>query len=169
MRWREIKQKKNSTTLTESPKVRYAGFWSRTLSFITDIFMIGIPITLIIMIFFGYEQMQTAGFSDALMQTQKAQEQAPDPLASIVQFTLFITTFVLFWKIPRQTPGMKMAGIEIVDAGTFEGASYLQLIVRFLSYPLSLLFFGYLWGLVRRDKRMFHDLISHTAIIYRSA
>lgn len=167
MRWRDIKQKKIITTPTKEPKVHYAGFWSRTLSFITDVFMIGIPITIIIMIFFGYEQMQTAGFSDAMMQTQKAQEQAPDPLASIIQFTLFITAFVLFWKISGQTPGMKMARIEIVDAKTFERASYLQLITRFFSYFISLFLFGYLWGLMRSDKRMLPDLISQTAIIYK--
>ncbi len=148
--------------------VLYAGFWSRTLSFITDIFMIGIPITIIIMIFFGYEQVQTAGFSDAVMQTQRAQEQAPNPVASIVQFTLFITAFVLFWKTSGQTPGMRMAHIEIVDASSFKSASYLQLIARFLSYFISLFLFGYLWGLIRRDKRMLPDLISHTAIIYKS-
>jgi uncharacterized RDD family membrane protein YckC len=167
MRWRDIKHKKNITTPTQKTKVHYAGFWSRTLAFITDVFMIGIPITIIIMIFFGYEQMQTAGFSDAMMQTQKAQAQAPNPVASIVQFTLFMTAFVLFWKITRQTPGMKMARIEIVDAGSFKSASYLQLIARFLSYFISLFLFGYLWGLMRRDKRMLHDLISHTAIIYK--
>jgi len=148
MRWRDIKQKKNIITPTKEPKVHYAGFWSRTLSFVTDIFMIGIPITIIIMIFFGYEQMQTAGFSDAMLQTQKAQEQAPNPLASIIQFTLFITAFVLFWKISGQTPGMKMARIEIVDAKTFERASYLQLVTRFFGYFVSLFLFGYLLGLM---------------------
>jgi len=167
MRWRDIKQKKNIITPTKEPKVHYAGFWSRTLSFVTDIFMIGIPITIIIMIFFGYEQMQTAGFSDAMLQTQKAQEQAPNPLASIIQFTLFITAFVLFWKISGQTPGMKMARIEIVDAKTFERASYLQLVTRFFGYFVSLFLFGYLWGLMRSDKRMLPDLISQTAIIYK--
>ncbi len=169
MRWRDIKHKNNTTTPAPKPKVLYAGFWSRTLAFVTDVFMIGIPITIIIMIFFGYEQMQTAGFSDAMMQTEKAQEHAPNPLASIIQFTLFITAFVLFWKIPQQTPGMKMARIEIVDATTFRKASYLQLVTRFFSYFISLFLFGYLWGLMRPDKRMLQDLISHTAIIYKPA
>ncbi len=168
MRWRDIKQKKNISTPPQKPGVRYAGFWSRTLAFITDIFMIGIPITIIIMIFFGYDQIQTAGFTDAVMQTQKAQEHAPNPLASIIQLLLFMSSFVLLWKIFRQTPGMKMAHIEIVDASTFKGASYLQLVARFFSYILSLIFFGYLWGLFRKDKRMLHDLISRTAIIYKT-
>jgi len=167
MRWREIKHKKHITTPTPTAKVRYAGFWSRTLAFITDIFMIGIPITLIIMAVFGYDQTQSAGFSDALLQTPKAQEQAPDPLASLVQFTLFITAYVLFWKIAGQTPGMKMARIEIVDAGSFAKASVVQLVVRFFSYFIALFLFGYLWGLMRKDKRMLQDLISHTAMIYK--
>lgn len=129
--------------------------------------MIGLPITIIIIIFFGYEQMQTAGFSDAMMQTQAAQEHAPNPIASLMQFTLFITAFVLFWKTSGQTPGMKVARIEIVDAKSFERASYLQLIIRFFSYFISVFLFGYLWGLMRTDKRMLPDLISHTAIIYK--
>ncbi|WP_345976244.1 RDD family protein [Sulfurimonas sp. HSL3-7] len=169
MRWRDIKQKKNISTPPQKPKVQYAGFWSRTLAFITDVFMIGIPITIIIMIFFGYEQTQTAGFTDAVMQTQKAQEHAPNPLASVVQLLLFMASFVFLWKLAGQTPGMKIAHIEIVDASSFKRPSYLQLVTRFFSYIFSIFFFGYLWGLFRKDKRMLHDLISRTAIIYKTA
>jgi len=138
------------------------------MAFTTDIFMIGIPITIIIMIFFGYDQMKSAGFSDAVMQTQTAQQHAPNPLASVVQFLLYISTFVLLWKLTGQTPGMKMAGIEIIDVKTLQRPSYLQLITRFFSYLLSLFLFGYLWGLFRKDKRMLPDLIARTTLIYKS-
>jgi len=138
------------------------------MAFTTDIFMVGLPITIIIMIFFGYDQMQSAGFSDAVMQTETAQQHAPNPLASVVQFLLYITTFVLLWKLTGQTPGMKMAGIEIVDVQTLKRPSYLQLIARFFSYFLSLFFFGYLWGLFRKDKRMLPDLIARTTLIYKT-
>lgn len=168
MRWRDVKQKKNSPGTSNKPQVHYAGFWSRTLGFMTDLFMIGIPITIIIMIFFGHDQIDTAGFSDALLQNQKAQEQAPDPRASLLQLLLFMGAFVFFWKMAGQTPGMKMARIEVVDAASFKRAGYLQLIVRFLGYFVSLFFFGYLWGLLRQDKRMMHDLISRTAVIYKT-
>jgi len=167
MRWRNIKQNIKTTTTTKPPDYHYAGFWLRFLAFITDIFMIGIPITIIIMLFFGYEQMHSAGFSDALMQTEAAQKHAPNPLASIVQFFLYISSFVLFWKLTGQTPGMKMARIEILDAKTFQRPSYLQLIARFLSYFLSLFLFGYLWGLMRKDKRMLPDLVARTVIVYK--
>ena len=168
MRWRDIKQNRQTNTTAKEPTYQYAGFWLRLLSFITDIFMIGIPITIIIMLFFGYEQTQSAGFSDALMQTSVAQEHAPNPLASLVQFVLYISSFVLFWKLAGQTPGMKMARVEILDAKTFKRPSYLQLITRFFSYFLSLFLFGYLWGLFRDDKRMLPDLIARTVVVYKT-
>ena len=168
MRWRTIKQKNNTPKVETTPKIHYVGFWSRFLAFITDIFMIGLPITFIIMMLFGYDQTQSAGFSDALMQTQKAQEHAPNPLASIVQFVLYSATFILLWKRVGQTPGMKIANITIVDAVTFERPSYLQLFTRFFSYFISLFLFGYLWGIIRKDKRMLPDLISRTTMIYKT-
>jgi len=168
MRWREIKHKKNTASDEKGPTVLYAGFWSRFLAFITDIFMIGIPITIIIMIFFGYDQMHSAGFSDAVMQTEAAKSHAPNPVASIVQLLLYLSAFVLFWKISGQTPGMKVAGIEIVDAKSLKHPSYLQLIARFFSYIFSLVLFGYLWGLLRKDRRMLPDLIARTAMIYKA-
>ena len=136
------------------------------MAFTTDIFMIGIPITIIIMIFFGYDQTHSAGFSDALMQTDKAQAQAPNPIASIVQILLYLSAFILFWKKSGQTPGMKMAGIKIVDTKSLTTPSYFQLFSRFFSYPISLLFFGYIWGLFRKDKGMLPDLLSRTTLIY---
>ena len=167
MRWRKIKQKKNSSVPTKDNTILYAGFWSRFMAFTTDIFMIGIPITIIIIIFFGYDQTHSAGFSDALMQTDKAQAHAPNPIASIIQLLLYLSAFVLFWKKSGQTPGMKMAGIKIIDAKSLNIPSYFQLFVRFFSYPLSLIFFGYLWGVFRKDKSMLPDLISRTTLIYR--
>lgn len=166
MRFRDIKKKKKHVSVKEEKVYHYAGFWSRLLAFVTDVFMIGIPITIIIMIFFGYDQMHSAGFSDALMQTPQAEAHAPNPLASLLQLLLYSGSFILFWKVSGQTPGMKMAGMKIVDAKDFKGASYFQLVIRFISYFLSLFLFGYLWGLFRKDKKMFQDLVSRTTLIY---
>ena len=170
MRWRKIKQKKHNEIPTKERDFKntiiYAGFWSRFMAFTTDIFMIGIPITIIIMIFFGYDQMHTAGFSDALMQSEQSQVKPPNPIASMVQLILYLSAFILFWKKSGQTPGMKMAGIKIVDASDFTTPSYLQLFARFFSYPISLLFFGYLWGLFSKKRSMLPDLISRTTLVY---
>lgn len=168
MRWRKIKHtKRQPTTAPSAPKVRYAGFKERGLAFVTDIFMIGIPITLIIMILFGHNQMMhSAGGMDVLMNPAEAKQHAPNPVASIVQMTLYALTFILFWRLSGQTPGKKMMQIKVVDAVTFERASWGKLLLRFVGYFLSFIsIIGFFAGLFRPDKRALHDLVSGTAVI----
>lgn len=164
-------KKRKNTNVEKSQKVvvTYAGFWSRVAAFVTDIFMIGIPISILSMAIFGYSEIHSAGAMDVIVGDEKAQTNPPNPLASIFQISLFLISFVWFWYKSGQTPGKKMAKIRVVDATTFERASILQLIVRFFGYFLSLItIIGFFIGLFRRDKRTLHDLISRTAVIYES-
>jgi len=159
----------SSTTtspLSQKQKVLYASFWSRGLGFITDIFMIGLPITLVSMALFGYDQMHTATGLDVIAQNDQAKLNPPNPYASIMQVSLFLISYVVFWKRTGQTPGKKMAHIKVVDASTFENAPYYKLVLRFFGYFLSLItIIGFFTGLLRRDKRALHDLLSGTAVI----
>jgi len=170
MRWRDIK--KNSTTSTaqhraQSPQIRYAGFWSRVMGITTDVFIIGLPISILMMFIFGHDQMESAGALDVLMHAEAAQTNAPDPIASILQIVLWMSITVTLWNKTGQSPGMKMARIQVVDASTLEKASLAKLIIRFVGYMVSILsLVGFFIGLFRKDKRALHDLISGTAIIY---
>ena len=165
MRWRTLKQT-NKTKHPLKAKIIYARFWPRAAGFATDIFMIGLPISLITMILFGYDQMHTAGGLDVLVHDPKAQSNPPDPMASILQIVLFLITYVWMWHRNGQTPGKKLAQTRVVDAGTFENAPYWKLIVRFIGYFLSFItLIGFFIGLFRKDKRALHDLISGTAVI----
>ncbi|MBD3800145.1 MAG: RDD family protein [Campylobacterales bacterium] len=170
MRWREIKHTKPKPKPKNGPTVTHADFQSRALAFVTDIFMIGIPITLLIMIVFGHDQMMnSAGGMDVLMNPAEARKHAPNPYASMTQMLLYAVTFVLFWHKSGQTPGKKMMRIRVVDAATFQTASWGRLILRFAAYFLSALtLVGFFTGLYRRDRRALHDLISGTAVINAS-
>lgn len=159
-------KKKKKTLPSTSVKIAYASFWSRALGFITDIFMIGLPISLIIIFLFGYDQTHTAGGIDVLMQNKEALKNPPNPLVSIIQLFLFMSISVLLWHKSGQTPGKKMAHIRVVDARTLGNAPYWKLILRFIGYFLSLItVVGFFIGLFRRDKRTLHDLLSGTAVI----
>lgn len=164
MRWRTLKTKKQpkpSKQLT-----LFAPFWSRAAGFATDIFMIGIPISLIAMSLFGYDQMHSASGLDVLVHDPKAQTNPPNPIASLVQVTLFLITDVWFWHSSGQTPGKKLARIRVVDSTTLQNAPYWKLILRFIGYFLSFItLIGFFIGLFRKDKRALHDLISGTAVI----
>lgn len=168
MRWRKIKHGNPAKTTNDSqPKVRYAGFWSRVMGFTTDLFIIGMPISLLMMFVFGYDETKTAGAMDVIMQNEEAITNAPDPMASIMQIVLSLAIYTVMWRNSGQTPGKKMARTRVVDAKTFELASWPQLIVRFIGYLLSAVtLVGFFIGLLRKDKRTLHDLISRTAVIY---
>jgi uncharacterized RDD family membrane protein YckC len=165
MRWRTLKKKQHLSNPTK-PKMAYAPFWPRALGFVTDIFMIGLPISLVVSAFFGYDQMHTATGLDVIVHDPKAATNPPNPVASLLQMTLFMLTYVLMWHYSGQTPGKKLARTRVVDAATFQNASYWKLILRFIGYFISLLsVIGFFTGLFRRDRRTLHDLISGTAVI----
>jgi len=160
---------KNTKKISPAPIIHYASFWSRTLGFITDIFMIGLPISLIIIAFFGYDQTHTAGGMDVLLQNKEALKNPPNPLVSLMQVALFMLVTVTMWRQSGQTPGKKLARVRVVDAKTFKYASYWKLILRFIGYFLSLIsLVGFFIGLIRKDNRALHDLLSGTCVIRAS-
>ena len=168
MRWRDIKNRKNTKPTQDKVKVIYGKFWTRLIGFSTDLFMIGMPITLAFMIIFGHDTMNKAGFNDAITQSENAINNAPDPMISILQIVISLVIYVTFWYTTTQTPGKKFANIRVVDAKTFKRASIFKLTIRYLGYFISALplFLGFFIGLFREDNRTLHDLISGTAVIY---
>lgn len=128
--------------------------------------MIGLPISLILTAVFGYDQMHTAGAIDVITNNQKALQNRPNPLSSLLQIMLFMVITVELWHRYTQTPGKKLTRIRVVDAKTLLPATYWKLTLRFIGYFLSLIsVIGFFIGLFRRDKRCLHDLISGTAVI----
>ncbi len=118
------------------------------------------------MMLFGYDQMDTAGGLDVLVHDPKAQSNPPNPIASAVQILLFLVIYVWLWHRDGQTPGKKLSRIRVVDATTLQNAPYWKLTLRFIGYFLSLItVIGFFIGLLRKDKRALHDLISGTAVI----
>jgi uncharacterized RDD family membrane protein YckC len=169
MRRQTPKKKKRLPTRSETPKTVYAPFRSRALGFFTDIFMIGLPISLLVTAFFGYDQMHTAGGLDVIVGDPKARTNPPHPVASALQIGLFLVAYVWFWHRSGQTPGKKMARIRVVDARTLQNAPYWKLTLRFVGYFVSALtLVGFFVGLLRKDARALHDLLSGTAVIRES-
>lgn len=165
MRWRTLKKTTQSFP-DKSPTIDYAPFAPRALAFLTDIFMIGLPISLIIMSIFGYDQMHTAGAMDVITHNQEALKNPPNPYSSLLQMLLFMIITIELWHRYTQTPGKKLARICVVDAKTLKPAPYWKLLLRFVGYFFSVLtIIGFFIGFFRQDKRCLHDLLSGTAVI----
>lgn len=165
MRWRTLKKMQQSSS-NKTPTVDYSPFAPRALAFLTDVFMLGLPVSLILMSLFGYDQMHTAGAMDVITNNQEALRNRPNPLSSLLQIVLFMLITVELWHRYTQTPGKKLTRIRVVDAKTLSAAPYWKLALRFIGYFLSLVsVIGFFIGLFRKDKRCLHDLLSGTAVI----
>lgn len=167
--WKNVKkaQKKKQLEANDlKARVVYSGYWSRILAFVIDIFMIGLPITFIIMAIFGYDQMQQMSTMDLLQGKRPATP--PDPRIALTQIGLYALVTVLLWKYQKgQTPGKKQARIKVVDAKTLQSASTAQLIMRFFGYFFSVIsIIGVFMPLMNKQHQALHDWIAGTAVIY---
>jgi uncharacterized RDD family membrane protein YckC len=82
----------------------------------------------------------------------------------------FASVYILpFWFKWAATPGKIVMGMKIVRQDSLEKPSKVQLLIRFLSYPLSLLppGIGFVWVIFNKRKRSWHDYIAGTVVIYK--
>lgn len=167
-RWKDVKKGKTKTTSEKTSTVYYAGFWSRFLALSVDIFMIGIPIAILIYFSFGYETMKSQpGFMDAVEGIKPGQE--ANPYIPLLTMSLWSLITLIFWIKTGQTPGKKMAHIQIVDNDTLQKASAPRLLVRLVLFIMPMVaFFSFFIMLFHPKKRTVHDIISGTSVIYKS-
>lgn len=168
-RWKDVKKgkQKQKGQITTEKKVFYAGFWSRLLALCVDVFMIGIPISILIYFSFGYETMQNQpGFIDAIKGVKPDKE--PNMLIPLLTMSLWSVITLIFWYKTGQTPGKKMANIIIVDATTHKRAGLIQLIVRLLFFIMPIFaFFSFFIMLFHPKRQTLHDIFSKTLVVYK--
>ncbi len=157
MRWRNVKQNRIPKSASapkeadEGPKYRYASVLDRMKAFITDSFLIAMPIFYIVIYLVmngreGFAQNMALGWAYILV-----------PLSIVV---------VLFYFVSGQTPGLKAYDLKVVDVQTGENPSLLLGFLRFLFFNLIFFtFIGLFVPLFRKDRRGIHDLLSGTAVI----
>lgn len=147
------KSKDNNLRLFKQPQSssinhQAASILLRFKAFLTDAFMITIPIFYIVIYLImgdrnAFESNMTLGWIYIL----------------IPHFTIII----LFWNKKSQTPGYKAYELFLVDAKTLEKPSLVAFIIRYFMMIIS--FFtivGFAIAYFRKDKMMLHDLISGT-------
>jgi len=167
-RWKDVKKGKVNTKKETLDTVYYAGFWSRFLAISVDIFMIGIPISILIYFSFGYETMQSQpGFIDAIEGIKP--EQTANPYIPLITMSLWSLITLAFWIKTGQTPGKKMAHIQIVNMHTLKKASPISLLTRLVFFIMPIFAFISLFVMLfNPKKRTLHDIFSGTVVIYKS-
>jgi uncharacterized RDD family membrane protein YckC len=159
-RFRNIKQGKpgTSTKDTSSPKPsklpadrQYASVSDKMKAFLTDSFMLLMPIMYIVfyLVMDGRE-----GFA------------AHKALGWLYILVPLVIVQTIFMYKTGQTPGYRAYNIEVIDKNTGERPSLFLILFRNLSAVLSVAtLFGWVLMFFRKDHKNLHDLLSGTVIV----
>ena len=155
MRWRDVKQnkippKKEKVQKKSEERFKYASLFPRLKAFITDMFLIMMPIAY----FVTYVVM---GDKDSFQSSSMARWSLS---------LIFGLIVIVFWVKTGQTPGYKAYELKVVDEKTKKNPSILRAILRYLLFLISATtIVGVLMGYFRKDKKMLHDILSQTVVI----
>lgn len=78
--------------------------------------------------------------------------------------------FILFWTLNGQTPGMALMGLQVIHNDTIRPTLPAS-IIRYFGYWLSAvaLGLGFLWVLIDRKRRGWHDILAGTYVVHSAA
>ncbi len=157
-RFRDIKQGKKHEVTTENTSTKlkrdYASTGHKIKAFLTDAFMLVMPIMYIVfyLIMGGRE-----GFAE-----HKA-------LGWIYILLPLVIAQTIFMFKTGQTPGYRAYNLTLIDDFTGEKPSFFIILFRNFCAVLSLFtLFGWVIMFFRKDNKTLHDLLSRTAVIYKS-
>ena len=156
-RFRDIKQGKTEEIVTEKSssedKWNYASAGMKVKAFLTDSFMLVMPIMYVVFYLImggreGFAEHKAMGWVYILL-----------PLVIVQTIFMFKT---------GQTPGYRAYKLTLIDDTTGEKPSLFIILFRNLSAILSLFtFFGWIMMFFRKDKKTLHDLLSGTATVMK--
>jgi uncharacterized RDD family membrane protein YckC len=137
---------------SSSSSADYAGFWARAIAFLVDWLIVVVIAMPVIVLAFGAEYFSL------------------DPVRRSWDLLIALiagVAIVGFWRYCGATPGKLAVGLKVVDAETRLPPSTGRLVVRVLSYLVSVLplYLGFLWIAFDRRKQGWHDKIAGTVVI----
>lgn len=156
-RFRDIKQGRYQRKIAEgnppSDKTAYASAGIKIKAFLTDAFMLLMPIMYVVfyLVMDGREDFaehRTLGWTYILL-----------PL---------LTVQTLFMYVSGQTPGYRAYNITLIDERSKAKPSLWIILFRNIAAILSFFtLFGWLMMFFRKDHKTLHDLISATAVVHK--
>ena len=146
-----------------APGVEFADFGPRLVAYLIDILIV-VGFWIIGTVIWATVAAGTGGI------TTRGMDAAAGAVLTVVVivFTLVsLAYFPYFWARSGATPGMRMMGIRVVrdlDGGPISTG---QAILRLVGYWVSglVLYLGYIWILIDKRRRGWHDLIAGTVVI----
>ena len=151
MRFRNIKKNnKKKIIQNEKPKYLYSRFSFRIKAFITDMFMIYMPIMYLItyVVLNGKDELQAS------------------QIAPLMAVSLYGLIYAFLVSKFGQTPGKKAYDMKIVDDKTGKQIGFFRALARFVAFLFTAAtLLGLFLPFYRKDKKALHDLICSTLVV----
>ena len=152
-RWRDIKQGRvPKDSADKAPDFVPAPIAARLKAFLTDTFMITMPILyIVIYLVMGSRE----GFREHMA------------LGWLYIVTAHYLITIAFWLKSGQTPGLRAYGLKLVRwSDPTKKINLLQATIRYFAMPLAILsIVGVAMALFRKDRATLHDLVSLSRIV----
>ncbi len=157
MRWRDVKQGKITKNITKSDelkKIPYATIKDRLKAFITDAFLLSMPIFYIV-VYLVFDGLR----GDSGVESHRG-------LAWLYILIPLGIVYTLFCYFKGQTPGMKAYDLKIVDNTTLDRPNVLLIALRYIFFNIILFtVIGLVVPFFRKDRRGLQDLLSRTSLV----
>jgi uncharacterized RDD family membrane protein YckC len=139
----------------------YAGFWIRFIAYFVDSLILGLP--LLAVYYFLISSSVSSGTTVNVNQVG-----ATSNAFNLVSLLLQFAYFVYFWSAGA-TPGMRIFGIRVADASTFESIGLGKAALRFVGFIVASFCcaVGLIWAAFDSRKQGWHDKIGGTVVLYR--
>ena len=150
-------------TAGPAPGYLFGGAGERLVAYIVDILITGVVVTLLAIALALVIGAGVATGADFLA--------GAGAVALVIAVIIVpLAYFPWFWFRDGATPGMRIFGLRVVrdrDGGPISGG---QAILRLFGYWIDGLVFylGYIWILIDKRKRGWHDLIAGTVVVKRA-
>ena len=157
-RFRDIKQGKEreiTPKKSKKPKIPFASTSHRAKAFLTDTFMLFMPI------FYFVIYIIMGGLEEASNQKLLSWGYA------LIPYIIILTIFM--YRDNGRTPGTRSQSLRVIDFTTLGRPSLFAIIFRNVSFILTLLIpFAWFVPFFRKDSRTLHDFLSNTSLIIDS-
>ncbi|WP_457593848.1 RDD family protein [Hydrogenimonas sp.] len=159
-RWRDVKQgraeapRKQEEQESGTPEYSCAPVTLRLKAFLTDTFMITMPILyIIIYLIMGSRE----GFREHLAE------------GWFYIVVIHMSIVVLLWRFKTQTPGMKAYDLYLVDPQSEGGRpGWIKCLLRYVMMQTAILsIFGLILPFVMKHKEGLQDIVSGTCIVHK--
>jgi uncharacterized RDD family membrane protein YckC len=148
-----------------APGVRFAGHGGRLVAYIIDTFIVGLVLGLaaVVLTFLGIGAAATGSGAAAGAAIGGAL------LYLALAFVLLLVYFPWFWSRGGQTPGMKLFRLRVVRDADGGPVGVGAAIIRLIGYWIDSIVFGipigFIWILVDKRRRGWHDIIAGTCVV----